>query len=258
MYWTRIVQRLNPDIESGAGATIVLGACGLLGASFVKHLTKSNIPFVAVDIGSLQNTENQNFIQADICSESDLHEVLEKASSLVGECTSVVNLTYPKSSRYGQSLNEVGYDAFCADLSLHLGGFFNVMKVFGGYFSKNQHGHIVSLASIYGVKSPDFSLYTDTNFTMPVQYAAIKAGVLNLSKYFASYYKADGVRFNCVSPGGVLNGQDEDFIGRYEAKCGPLGLLNSDSINGTLAYLISADAKYVNGQNIIIDDGFCL
>ncbi len=252
------MQKLNSNIESVSGATIVLGACGLLGASFVKHLTRSNVPLVAVDIGSPQNTENQNFIQADICSEADLHGVLEKASSLVGDFTSVVNLTYPKSSNYGRSLNDVGYEEFCADLCLHLGGFFNVMKVFGDYFSKNQHGHIVSLASIYGVKSPDFSLYTDTNFTMPVQYAAIKAGVINLSQYFASYYKTDGVRFNCVSPGGVLNGQDENFIGRYEAKCGHLGLLKSDSINGTLAYLISANAMYVNGQNIIIDDGFCL
>lgn len=246
------------NIKEKNGTTIVIGACGLIGTSFVKHLTKINMPFVAVDIGCSQNAGNQNFIQADICSEADLHGVLKKASSIAGDITSVVNLAYPKSSHYGQSLDDVGYVEFCEDLNLHLGGFFNVMKIFGDYFSKNKHGHIVSLASIYGNKSPDFSLYNDSNFTMPVQYAAIKAAVVNLSQYFASFYKTDGVRFNCVSPGGVLNGQSESFIRRYEAKCGSLGLLRSNSVNGTLAYLISSDAMYVNGQNIIIDDGFCL
>ncbi|MBA7585333.1 2,5-dichloro-2,5-cyclohexadiene-1,4-diol dehydrogenase LinX [subsurface metagenome] len=95
--------------------------------------------------------------------------------------------------------------------------------------------------------------------TMPVEYAAIKGAIINLTKYLASYIGKYNIRVNCISPGGVLANQPESFVRKYSQKV-LLGkrMANVDDLTGALLFLLSDGSKYITGQNIIVDGGWSL
>jgi NAD(P)-dependent dehydrogenase (short-subunit alcohol dehydrogenase family) len=119
-------------------------------------------------------------------------------------------------------------------------------------------GHIVNISSIYGVVAPKFEVYADTPMTMPVEYAAIKAGLIHLTKYMAKYFRGMNIKVNALSPGGIFDHQPEAFLAKYKEQCLNKGMLDKSDMKGTLVYLLSDMSKYVNGQNIVVDDGFSL
>ena len=85
-------------------------------------------------------------------------------------------------------------------------------------------------------------------------YAASKGGVIALTKYFASLY-APKIRVNCVTPGGIFDNQDENFVKKYSSKTMLGRMANKNEISGTLLYLASDLSSYVTGANIVIDGG---
>jgi NAD(P)-dependent dehydrogenase (short-subunit alcohol dehydrogenase family) len=144
------------------------------------------------------------------------------------------------------------------NLGMNLGGCIIPSQLFSLYFQKQGHGNIINISSIYGVIAPKFEIYDDTEMTMPVEYAAIKSGMLHLTKYMAKYFKGMNIRVNAISPGGIIDHQPKEFLENYKEKCLIKGMLNQSDLNGTLIYLLSDMSKYVNGQNIVVDDGFIL
>ena len=117
---------------------------------------------------------------------------------------------------------------------------------------------LINISSIYGVIAPKFEIYENTLMTTPVEYAAIKSGLIHLTKYMAKYFKGMNIKVNTLSPGGILDSQPEDFLVKYKKECSNKGMLNKSDLKGTLIYLLSDMSKYVNGQNIIVDDGFSI
>jgi NAD(P)-dependent dehydrogenase (short-subunit alcohol dehydrogenase family) len=114
------------------------------------------------------------------------------------------------------------------------------------------------MSSIYGVIAPRFGVYEGTTMTMPVEYAAIKSAIIHLTRYFAQYFKSSGIRVNSISPGGISNGQSDNFLAAYKTHCGSKGMLDAADVGGTLLFLLSDMSRHINGQNIIVDDGFSL
>jgi len=82
--------------------------------------------------------------------------------------------------------------------------------------------------------------------------------MLHLTKYMAKYLKGKNIRVNAISPGGILDSQPKEFLSKYNQQCSTKGMLDPKDLNGALIYLLSDMSKYVNGQNIIVDDGFAL
>jgi NAD(P)-dependent dehydrogenase (short-subunit alcohol dehydrogenase family) len=117
---------------------------------------------------------------------------------------------------------------------------------------------IKNIASIYGVIVPRFEIYEHTKMTTPLEYAVIKAGIIHITKYLAKYLKGNNIRVNCISLGGILDNQTESFLANYESKYLNKGMLSCKDISGTLVYLLSDLSEYVNGHNVIVDDGFTL
>jgi len=74
----------------------------------------------------------------------------------------------------------------------------------------------------------------------------------------AKYYKGKNIRVNSISLGGLFDGQPEKFLEGYKAHCLSKGMLDKSDIAGTLVYLLSDLSQFVNGQNVIVDDGFTL
>ena len=159
----------------------------------------------------------------------------------------MVNAAYPRNKNYGRHFFDVEYEDFCENVSVHLGGYFLTSQQFAKYFAETGCGNIINISSVYGVIAPKFEIYKDTPMTMPVEYAAIKSALIHLTKYMAKYLKDKNVRVNCISPGGIL-----------DKHCLSKGMLDPEDIMGALVFLLSDASKFINGQNIIVDDGFTL
>jgi NAD(P)-dependent dehydrogenase (short-subunit alcohol dehydrogenase family) len=175
-----------------------------------------------------------------------------------GRIDSLVNNAYPRNTNYGRHFFEVDYTDFCVNLNHNLGGYFLTSQQLSLFFQKQGHGNIVNIASIYGVVAPKFEVYENTLMTMPVEYAAIKSSIIHLTKYMAKYFKGMNIRVNTLSPGGIFDNQPGSFIDAYRKQCINKGMLGKSDICGTLVYLLSDMSACVNGQNIIVDDGFSL
>jgi len=233
----------------------IIGANGLLGKEISPYLEKQNWN---VFLGDILEQSDKNYFQVDITSKKSLEEFIDQGEKVFGQLDAVINLAYPRNKNYGRHFFDVEYADFCENVSLHLGGSFLVMQVFAKYFKDKNNGTILNFSSIYGVKAPDFSLYNNTEMTMPVEYAAIKSSIIHLTKYTAKYLKGSNVRVNTLSPGGFLDNQKESFVEQYNNSCLSKGMLDASDVLGTVKFLISDESKFINGQNIILDDGFTL
>ena len=92
----------------------------------------------------------------------------------------------------------------------------------------------------------------------PIEYSAIKSGIISVSKYLSKYYKNKKIRVNCVSPGGIKDSQPNLFVKRYRKSCNLKGLLDGKDISKLILFLLSDKSRYITGQNLVIDDGWSL
>ena len=169
-----------------------------------------------------------------------------------------MNNAYPRNRNYGRRFEDVEYADKCDSLSIHLAGYFLVAQKFVEYFKSHGGGNIVNMSSIYGFVSPRFQIYAGTKMTTPVESALIKSGVDQLTRYFAQYYKGTGVRCNAVSPAGIADWQPESFVRNYGELSAGKGMLDPQDIFGALVFLLSGGSRYVDGQNLVVDDEFSL
>lgn len=247
---------------------VVTGGAGLLGRVFVGEIAKQGGVAIVADID--RTAAEQSADQArkaggraeaepiDITDATSIQRLIAAVSKRHKRIDAVVNNAYPRNKQYGRKLEDVTYADFAENVSLHLGGYFLVAQTFAAHFKASGGGNIVNMGSIYGVIAPRFDVYEGTTMTMPVEYAAIKAGVIHLTKYFAEYFKRDGIRCNCLSPGGILDRQPEQFVQRYNAHCAARGMLRPEDLCGAITFLLSDASRHVTGQNLVVDDGFTL
>jgi NAD(P)-dependent dehydrogenase (short-subunit alcohol dehydrogenase family) len=146
---------------------------------------------------------------------------------------------------------------FLRVLDVNLAGAFNAMLVFGEPMAAAGRGAIVNIGSLYASISPEPSFYDHMEgFLKPPAYGASKAGLVQLTKYFARLWGPRGVRVNALSPGGVRGGQDDEFLRKYCARV-PLGrMAEADDLGGPLVFLASGAARYLTGHELRVDGGF--
>ncbi|MBM4260389.1 MAG: SDR family oxidoreductase [Deltaproteobacteria bacterium] len=146
-------------------------------------------------------------------------------------------------------------------LDVNLKGVFLCCQVIGGQMAQSAGGSIINIGSIYGVVSPDQRIYqyrrrSGAPFFKPVAYSASKSGLVNLTRYLATYWAAQKVRVNMLTLGGVFNHQDEKFLEGYCQRV-PMGrMARADEYNGAIVFLLSEASAYMTGSNLVIDGGW--
>ncbi len=260
---------MSGDVSNLQGRVVVItGGAGLLGRTFARAVARQGGRAVIADIRleAAENAANDlnkelgtecvSALEMDITSKSSLQQAISFLKSKFGQIDALVNNAYPRNKHYGRKFEDVEYADFCENLNLHLGGYFLASQQFANFFKQQGHGNIVTISSIYGVIAPRFDIYADTQMTMPVEYAAIKSALIHLNAYMLKYFQGSGIRFNCISPGGIFDSQPESFLKKYANHSQSKGMLDPVDIAGTLVFLLSDQSQYINGQNIIVDDGW--
>ena len=234
---------------------IVTGGSGLIGKELVADIKRKGGIAINADIG-VETDFEVGTVYMDISNDSSIQEGLDLIITEYGRIDGLVNSAYPRTKDWGTKFEEIDPVSWRKNVDLQLNSYFvccqKVLKV----MAIQNYGSIVNIASIYGVVGNDFTLYEEYGGTSPAAYSAIKGGIINFTRYLASYYGRKGIRVNCVSPGGIFDNQHASFVSRYEAKV-PMGRLgNPDDIAPPVSFLLSDEARYITGQNLIVDGGW--
>ncbi len=135
-------------------------------------------------------------------------------------------------------------------------GLFDITRLFIKEMALEKKGSIINISSMQGMVGPDFTLYEGTNMDAPPDYFFHKAGMINLTRYFASRFGKYNIQVNTISPGGLFTNQPESFIKRYEKRTFLGRMANHDDIKGVVVFLASDASNYITGENIVIDGGY--
>ena len=249
---------------------IVTGGAGYLGRVFIKAIVEnSGIAVIAdnnvkgsedvlLELQKIYPEKKIDFVETEITSKNSITSLIEYVVKKYQKIDAIVNNAYPRNNNYGRDFFDVEFSDFCENINMHLGGYFLITQQICQFFKRQGYGNVVNISSVYGVIPPRFEIYQDTSMTMPIEYAVVKSALLHMTLYLAKYFSGCNIRINAISPGGVYNKQSEVFVRQYNSYCLNKGMLAEEDIVGTLLFLLSDVSKCINGQNIVVDDGFSL
>ena len=253
-----------------SGKTILItGAAGRIGSASARLAVAAGADVILSDIKGqrLRNLEQDLIstsgskifsVEADITSEAGVDYLMSRSRDLVKTVTSAVHSAYPISAGWGTRFEELKFTYLSQDLAMQLGGAILFSQKILDYFRGHGGGDLVHVSSIQGIRAPKFDHYDGTDMTSPIEYAAIKSGVISITRWLAKYYANQGIRVNCVSPGGIVDEQSSVFLERYRQSCTNIGMLSAEQVATAIVFLLSPQSTAINGQNIVIDDGWSL
>lgn len=235
---------------------IVTGGNGLLGNAIIKRLEEESAMVINLEI-NVEDAADYSLLNCDITDPDSINKTLLLIVEKFGHIDGLVNNAYPRTADWGKKFEEIAFESWQKNVDWQLNSYFYLAQQVSKQMSlQDNGGSIVNMASVYGIVGPDFSVYDGTEMTMPAAYSAIKGGVINLSRYMASYLGSKKIRVNVVSPGGIFDKQNPIFVANYEAKVPMKRMGTPEDIAPSIAFLLSDDAKYITGQNIIVDGGW--
>jgi NAD(P)-dependent dehydrogenase (short-subunit alcohol dehydrogenase family) len=265
-----------------AGKTaLITGAGGLLGTEHAAALLESGAKVVLTDISesalaSARTTLSRSFDSERIVSKAmdvsrpaEIHEVAEYLRSKGSRIDILVNNAAIDPKVKGDQgvletsrLENFPLEQWDLQVAVGLTGAFLCSQVFGTAMASDGNGGVIlNIASDLSVFSPDQRLYRKEGLpdemqpVKPVTYSVIKAGLVGLTRYLATYWADKGVRANALSPGGIFNGQGDEFVRRLSSLI-PLGrMARRDEYRAAVQFLCSDASSYMNGQNIVMDGG---
>ncbi|MFT7157285.1 MAG: NAD(P)-dependent dehydrogenase (short-subunit alcohol dehydrogenase family) [Parvicella sp.] len=234
---------------------IVTGSSGLIGSSIVDEIIRNNGIPICADIKPPKGGA-KDFFYCDITDQASIVKVVGDVLAKYGKIDGLVNNAYPRTSDWGCDFEDVSEKSLKQNIDWQLTSCILLcQRVISEYMGANG-GAIVNIASIYGMVGNDFTIYEGTGVTPPAAYTAIKGGMINFTRYLASRYGMNGVRVNCVSPGGIKNNQPDSFIRAYESKVPMKRMGNPEDISPPVVFLLSNGAQYITGQNLAVDGGW--
>ena len=251
---------------------LIVGGAGLLGGQISDALAEMGAHIIIASrdrekclefIKDLRRKHQQlkaDAVAVDLRDKESIERMAREVDRLTtGSLNVMVNAGW---SGKKNTLESITIDDWQYDIDISLTGTFLVTNACLPMLKKTA-GNVLLIASMYGHVAPDHRVYAgDDRLANPPSYGAAKAGVIQLTKYFASFLSPHGIRVNAISPGPFpfesTKKEFPDFVERLEAKC-PLGRLgNPEDIRGAAALLCSDAGSYITGQNICVDGGWAV
>ena len=179
---------------------VITGISGQLGRIFSDFYIANGARVYGLDIKKPKN--KVSFIKCDITKESDI--------------SNSINLIYKKEKKINIFINNAAISTFgnyelrtkndfVEILETNLLPSFLSIKILSKKAKSAHKLKIINISSIYGVITPDFKIYSKGDRFSPEVYGASKAGLIQLSNYFANLLAKKNININSISPGGVKN-----------------------------------------------------
>jgi len=258
---------------------LITGASGLLGVEHAIALLELGATVVITDVSekslvtaynSLLNADNEDRLFCKVMDVTNEKNIQNVASELKNDGLNVdilvnnaaIDPKVQKNSVVETSrLENFSVEEWDFQLKVGITGAMLCSKVFGSDMAKKGGGVILNIASDLSVFAPDQRLYKkdglrpDQQPVKPVTYSVIKHGLIGLTKYLATYWADKGVRCNALSPGGVFNGQGDEFVQKLTNLIPMNRMASKDEYHGAVQFLCSDASAYMNGQNVVMDGG---
>ena len=244
----------------------ITGGCGRIGSALAKDLLELGYKILLGDINKNKlvqfkkrlNSTNVKIFFGDLTTKKNIDSFINFGLKKFKKIDSIVCCSYPASKKWGTKFEDLNENFLKEDLYKQLGATIILCQRIIKYFLTKKKGNLILISSVQGVQAPKFEHYYNLKMNSPIEYSAIKSGIIAISKYLSKYYKNKNIRVNCISPGGIKDMQSNLFIKRYKKSCNSKGLLDGKDISKLILFLLSEDSKYISGQNLIIDDGWTL
>ena len=257
---------------------VITGAVGLLGVEHAEAVLENGGKVVLLDIDKARLLAVQEHflhkypemvmaLVCDITSESEIQECLIKIKSKFSTPTGLVNNaainpSVEKNTDKFSRLEDLTEFAWELELKVGLWGSYVCAKIFGlAMIEAKIHGSIVNISSDHGLIAPNQTLYRvdgleeESQPVKPVTYSVVKHGLIGLTRYLSTYWSNNKIRVNTLCPGGVLNGQNKEFLTKFNALV-PLGRpANPSEYRGAIVYLLSDESSYMTGATMVVDGG---
>lgn len=251
---------------------VVTGGLGQLGREYTRALLDQGARVAVLDVREVgpQVEELRDgrvmYVRADVTRRASLVAALAEIRAAWDVPYALINnaaLDSPPDAPVEENgpFEEYPEASWDRVLDVNLKGVFLTCQVFGGALAEAGRGSIINVSSIYGIASPDQRVYEYRRregrpFYKPVAYSASKSGLMNLTRYLATYWALQGVRVNTLTLAGVFNGQDEEFLEKYRSRM-PIGrMARPDEYNGGIVFLCSDASSYMTGANLVLDGGW--
>jgi len=232
---------------------LITGSKGQLGSTLVKYFTKFGAKVISADI---KGNDKANFYKVDLRNEEEIKLFFSKIKKkykyldiLINNAGKTIVTSFNKRNK--KEINDI-LDTNIVSTILCSKEFVKICNN-----KKKLDCNIINISSIYGLLSPDFRIYGNSKRNSPEIYGASKAGIIQLTKYYATHFSTKNIRVNCVSPGGILNRkiQNDKFIKNYSQRVPMTRMANTSEIVNAVSFLASDKASYINGHNLIVDGG---
>src|SRR5262245_5124637 len=263
--------------ELGGRPIVVTGALGRLGTEFCRALLGHGAKVAGLDLAdprspqaaawldALKAGERAAYVQGDVTDRASLERAAEAAAARLGAIFGLVNnagLDSPPDAPIEENGPFETYPQTSWErvLDVNLTGPMLCCQVFGGRMKKQGQGSIVNIGAMFGGLSPIQDIYEyrrlrGETFYKPVAYSASKSGLINLSRYLATYW-APHVRVNTLTLAGVFANQDKEFMEGYLARMQMRRMAEPDEYNGAVVFLMSDASRYMTGANLLMDGGW--
>jgi len=258
-------------ITGGAGMLGMQHAAAIAGAG--GHAVIADLSLEAVHQSARQISGTYQVealgVQVDVTAKNQVEAMVAAAATKFGRVDILINnaaLTVKGggelAENYFAPFEDYPLDLWEKALQVNLTGAFLCCQAAGKLMVTQRSGVILNVASDIGNISPDHRIYegvthpdTGKPFNTPAAYATTKAGLINLTRYLATYWARQGIRVNCISPGGVEAGHDPQFVKNIIERI-PLGrMARANEYQGAVLFLVSAASSYMTGANLIVDGG---
>ncbi|MCA9173162.1 MAG: SDR family oxidoreductase [Planctomycetales bacterium] len=243
-------------------AALITGGTGHLGSAFAAALAEcgASVILASRELARAESAVEtlprgpHYAVELDQLDESSLDAGFERAVELAGHVDILIN-----NGQQGHALDwtNVTGEAFSADLRNATGYFLLSRRLRDHVVARQAPGSIVMIGSMYGVVGSYPDAYEGVCTASPVQYHALKGGIIHMTRHLAAYWAADQVRVNCLSPGPFPNARAPgEMVERLKTKC-PLRRMGSPhELKGALVLLASDAGSYITGQNLLVDGGW--
>lgn len=244
---------------------VVTGGAGLIGTAICNALTEAGAKVYIAEINKKEGKRLEDkiqsqglsaeFIEMDITSAASINFTISEIMRRDHRIDIWINNAYPRTLDWTDKFENIKDESLKKNIEMHMNGYFLCCQYVLKKMKKQKMGVIINMASHYGALGPNFSIYKGTKMTMPAAYSLIKGGVVNFSRYLATYYAPYNIRVNALCPGGVYNNQPQTFVEKYK-KLVPLNrMAKPDEVASAVLFLSSDAASYMTGQVIMVDGG---